>query len=177
MMSEKRVLGAKVKGGATVPKNTNTPSSFGAVWDAGGYFQPSTSNEVLTIPRPKRRGRYQIRVAVRWMNPWSIANDPPPSYDEFAKMNYYTYITINGGLLGNEARATTSPVLSASGTTQYFDTDENLSVGDSIGVKLWQSVGDDVQAFVFLEIRRLGRRVGALASPAPEPADPSADTG
>ena len=67
---------------------------------------------------------------------------------------------------------------SRSGTTQYFATDENLSVGDSIGVRLWQSVGNEVQASVFLEIRRLGRRVGAVASPAaPEPADPLADTG
>ena len=176
-MSGRRVHGAKVQGGASVSKNTHTPSTFTAVWDSDGYFQPSTSNEVLTIPRPKRRGRYQIRVAVRWMNPWSFANQPPPSYDEFAKMNYYTYITINGGLLGNEARATASPVLSASGTTQYFATDENLGVGDSVGVGLLQTAGDDVQATVFLEIRRLGRRVGALASPAPESADPSADTG
>jgi len=160
-----------------VPKNTHTTSSFRAVWDSDGFFRPTTSNEVLTIPRPKRRGRYQIRVAVRWMNPWSFANQPPPSYDEFAKMNYYTYITINGEVLGNEARATTSPVLSATGTTQYFATDENLGVGDSVGVGLWQSVGNEVQATVFLEIRCLGRRVGALASPAPEPADPSADTG
>lgn len=176
-MSELRVRGAKVNGASTVPKNTHTTASFGTVWDSDGYFNASASTEVLTIPRPKRRGRYQIRVAVRWMNPWGITGDPPPSYDEFVTMNYYTYITVNGDLLGNEARATASPVLGASGTTQYFATDENLGFGDSVGVRLWQSVGDDVQAFVFLEIRRVGPRVAAPASVMPVPSDPLSDTG
>ncbi len=173
-MAEKRVRGAKVEGGAVVPRNTHTPASFGAVWDSDGYFQPADSLEVLSIPRPKRKGRYQIRVAVRWMNPWDIAGDPPPPYEEFVAMRYYTYITVNGALLGNEARATASPVPSANGTTQYFATDENLNVGDSVGVKLWQSIGDHIQASVFLEIRRLGPRVSALVNVVP---DPLSDTG
>jgi hypothetical protein len=174
-MAEKRIRGAKVWGGAAVPKSTQTPAIFGEVWDSDGYFQPAASKEVLTIPRPKRRGRYQIRVAVRWMNPWSLSGDPPPSFDEFATMYYYTHITINGQMLGNEARATAAPVLPAGGTTQYFAADENLGAGDAVGVKLWQSVGDTVQAIVFLEIRRLGPRVGALTTSSPPPSDSDAE--
>ncbi len=176
-MAEKRVRGAKVWGGATVPMKTQTQSVFGNVWDSDGYFKPATSKEVLTIPRPKVRGRYQIRVAVRWMNPWSLMGDPPPSYEEFTEMSYYTFVSINGELLGNEARATAAPVLNASGTTQYFATDVNLAAGDSVGVGLWQSVGIDIQAIVFLEIRRLGRRVPALTTSAVDPATGSIDTG
>lgn len=176
-MADERVRGAKVQGGATVPKNTQTTSSFGVVWDSDGYFQPTVDNGVLTIPRPRCRGRYQIRVAVRWMNPWSLPGGPPPSFDEFVGMLYHTYITVNGELLGNEARATAAPVIPATGTTQYFAADENLSFGDSVGVKLWQSVGEDVMAHVFLEIRRLGRRASALTTSASGPSDSAVDTG
>lgn len=175
-MADQRVRGAKVKGGATVPKDIATPSSFDVVWDSDGFFQPSVDSNVLTIPVPKRRGRYQIRVAVRWMNPWTLHGDPPPSFDEFTGMLYHTYITINDGLLGNEARATAAPVIPATGTTQYFAADENLNVGDSVGVKLWQSVGQEVMAHVHLEIRRLGRRCAALTTFTPEPSGPWSET-
>ena len=122
-MAELRVRGARVEGWAAVPSKIQTPATFRVIWDSDGYFQPDDSPEVLTIPRPKRRGRYQIRVAVRWMNPWDIACDPLPPYEEFAAMKYYTCVMVNGGLLGNDARATALPVLSANGTTQYFATD------------------------------------------------------
>jgi len=176
-MTDQRVLGAKGRGGATVPKKTATPASFDVVWDSDGFYQPSGDHTVLTIPRPKLRGRYQIRVAVRWMNPWNQNYDPPPSFDDYVEMYYHAYVTINDQLLGNEARATAAPVIPATGTTQYFAADANLGVGDSVGVKLWQSVGHEVVARVHLEIRRLGRRCAALTTFAPEPSDSSEDNG
>lgn len=176
-MAEQRLHGAELKGSTTVPKKQLTPAVFGAVWDSDGYFRPSESKHVLTIPRPKRRGRYQVRVAVRWMNPWIREMNPLPTYDEFAQMIYYTCFTINDGLLGNEARATASPVLSATGTTQYFAADANLGFGDSVGVKLNHSVGDTVDAFVFFEIRRLGPRVAGISTFATGPMNSAADIG
>ena len=176
-MADQRVRGAKGKGGAMVPKKTATPALFDVVWDSDGFYQPSGDHTVLTIPRPKLRGRYQIRVAVRWMNPWNQNYDPPPSFDDYVEMYYHAYITINDQLLGNEARATAAPVIPAGGTTQYFAADGNLGAGDAVGVKLWQSVGHEVMAHVHLEIRRLGRRVAALTTFEPAPSDSSDDTG
>ncbi len=176
-MADERVRGAKVRGGGSIPKNTHTPAIFNVIWDSDGYFRPTIDNGVLTIPRPRRRGRYQIRVAVRWMNPWGLPGGARPSYDDYSKMNYYTCITVNDSLLGNEARATAAPVLAATGTTQYFAVDENLGLGDSVGVRLWQSVGDDVMANVFLEIRRLGPRASALTTSATGSSDSASDTG
>jgi len=111
------------------------------------------------------------------MNPWSLPGGSPPSYEDYSRMNYYTFVTVDDSLLGNEARATAAPVLAAAGTTQYFAVDENLSFGDSVGVKLWQSVGEDVMANVFLEIRRLGPRASALTTSASGPSDSEVDTG
>jgi hypothetical protein len=176
-MADKKLRGAKLHGNLVVPRETHTPARFAAVWDSDGYFQPGVSDEVLTIPKVKRRGRYQIRVAVRWMNPWTEQGEPPPSYDDFCAMDYYSYLTINGNLLGNDARATAAPVLVAAGTTQYFAVDENLGLGDSVGLMLWQTAGNNVWATVFLEIRRLGRRVAALTTSAAGPPDASEDAG
>jgi hypothetical protein len=118
---------------------------------------------VLTVPTPRRAGRYQIRVAVRWINPWPREphGDPPP-LDVLIRSYYYTCIEVNGQILGTEARATATAVPGAKGTTQYFATDANLDANDKVGVTLWHSFGADVDAHVRLEIRRLGPKVAEL---------------
>ena len=40
-MADKRVRGAKGKGGATVSKETATPASFDVVWDSDGFYPVS----------------------------------------------------------------------------------------------------------------------------------------
>ncbi len=154
-----RIRGAKLQGFTRVPNKTHTPATFGEIWDSDNYFKPGESKEVLTIPSPRRAGYYQIRVAIRWMNPWNGlgTNTPPyPPMEELSESNYYTYVTINGQLLGNEARATANPVRAATGTTQYFTVDENLKANDRVGVCLWHGLGTDIDAAAYLEIRRLG---------------------
>lgn len=64
-MAEQRLRGAKLKGATSVPKNIHSPATFDLVWDSSGYFRPDVSTQVLTVPRPKRRGRYQTRAAGR----------------------------------------------------------------------------------------------------------------
>jgi hypothetical protein len=177
-----QLRGAKVKGVINVENRVLTAARFSAVWDSDGYFQPAESNEVLVIPSPRRAGRYQIRVAVRWMNPWEgIYGQPPyPPMEELTNSLYYTCVRINDQLQGNDARATANAVRAAAGTTQYFAVDANLDAGDRVGIGLGHDFGTDIQATVFLEIRRLGRKVhevGDLAGAAevdsagPEPFD------
>ena len=177
-----RVRGAKLQGGAHVPNKTPTPATFGEIWDSDNYFRPDESKEVLTIPSPRRAGYYQIRVAIRWMNPWNgpgSITPPYPPMEELSESMYYTYVTINGQLLGNEARATANPVRAAAGTTQYFTVDENLNANDRVGVGLWQGLGTDIDAMAFLEIRRLGSLApmrGRPGAPMAVPSNTSGDT-
>lgn len=154
-----RVRGAKLQGFTPVPGKTHTPATFEEIWDSDNYFRPNESKEVLTIPA-RRAGYYQIRVAIRWMNPWNGpgSNTPPyPPMEQLSESMYYTYVTINGQSIGNGARATANPVRAAAGTTQYFTVDENLKANDRVGVCLWHhGLGTDINAAVFLDIRRLG---------------------
>jgi hypothetical protein len=90
------------------------------------------------------------------MNPWAVANDPPPEWGDFQKMAFSAQVFVNRKLVGNDARATAFPVLAATGTTQYFALDTDLRKGDSVELSLYQTVESEVTATGFLEIRRLG---------------------
>ena len=173
-MAERRVRGALVRGGANVPDRTLQPAGFSKIWDTDGFYDPG-QRQVLTIPTSRRSGRYQIRVAVRWMNPWHQLGDPVPPLDELFQSYYYSCVTVNGDLVGNQARATAAAVPAATGTTQYYDVDANLRKKDKVGVNLWQSFGTEVMAGVHLEIRRLGPVVPEVTDHAlPSPVSESA---
>lgn len=165
-MSWFSLVGAKVQGLETVPSDASRQADFPrAVWDTGGFYQP-TANNVLVVRSARGAGYYQIRVAIRWTNPWhDMAPDPIPliSADDLLQKYYYTSIEINGETVG-DGRSTALPVPGATGTTQHFAVEANLDFKDRVGVKLYQNFGVDVRAYVFLGIRRLGRKVPLLTS-------------
>lgn len=160
-MFDLKLRGAKAEGTVYVTGSTLTPASFSLkVWDSDGFYGPGSTTEVFTIPSPRRAGRYQIRVAVRWMNPWSGDFEPPPypAMEELTQSYYAAYVTVNDQRIGNDARATANPVRSATGTTQYFAVDANLNAKDRVCVILWHGFDTEIRTQAFLEIRRLGRK-------------------
>ncbi len=178
-MFETRLRGAKAEGLVNVPGTTHTPAALSIkIWDSDGYFGPEGTTEVFTIPTPRRAGRYQIRVAIRWMNPWAgVHGGPPyPAIEELTQFSYHTYLTVNDQGLGNAARATANPVRAATGTTQYFAVDTNLNAGDRVGLHLYHGFGSAIDASVVFEIRRLGRKplMNVVAS---APGGPTIDVG
>jgi hypothetical protein len=165
-MSWFSLVGAKVQGQEMVPSDTHHQADFpSAVWDTNAFYTP-TANNVLVVRSPRRAGYYQIRVAVRWTNPWhDMAPDPMPlvSADDLLQKYYHTYIEINGNSVG-DGRSTALPVPGATGTTQHFAAEANLDFNDAVSVKLWQNLGVEVRAYVYLGLRRLGREVSLLAA-------------
>jgi hypothetical protein len=156
-MPEKRLRGAKVKGTLQVPGNTQTLAEYETeVWDSHQFFRPNTSRTALKVHRQELDGRYQIRVAVRWMNPWQQQGDPLPDWDTYKEMEFVAQLQVNGNLVGNDARATSQPVLKATGTTQYFAVNTDLRRDDVVELQVFQTVGPLVNATAFLEILRMG---------------------
>lgn len=175
-MFNRRLRGAKALGVTTVPPRTLTNPHLSAEWDSDGYLTTHDGVKVMKVPSPRRAGRYQIRVAVRWLNPWQDPGSIPPPYppmDELTTWMYYSYIEVNGQLLGNEARATANPVRAARGTTQYFAADANLNAGDRVTMGFSHHYSEPIVNNVYLEIRRLGPKVHELtgAAGAPSAAD------
>lgn len=170
-MFDQKLRGAKAEGTIHVAGLTHTPASFShIVWDSDGYCGPGSMTEMLTIPSPRRAGRYQIRVAVYWLNPWSgvFGQRPYPAMEDLTQSSYHAYVTVNDLRIGNDARATANPVRSATATTQYFAVDANLSANDRVRLVLWHDFNSEIQSQAFLEIRRLGRKpLMNAAKPAP----------
>lgn len=137
-------FGAKVYGYNAVPSGTHTVASFSTEqWDVGGFFNP-IDPYVIEVPALKDlSGRYEIHVAVRWYNP-----EGPVGSNSY----FYTYLKVNGMNVGNDARATKSMVTGASGTTQYYSVEVNLSLGDTVEVGLWQGFGVPIDADVTLTV-------------------------
>jgi len=167
-MSNKRLRGAKVKGGATVQTNPTSPADTivsydSAIWDSDGFFDPSVSNQVLRVPRRRLAGRYQIRVMIRWINPWNpeFGPEPPPPFSKYFEWNYQAFIRVNGERIGNDARFTAAGVPATKGTHMNFAVDANLEKKDEVAIHLYTTIDEPipVRAEYWLEIRRLGPKV------------------
>jgi hypothetical protein len=162
-----RLHGAKVDGGASVPHITNTIGNFrSAIWDSDGYFNRDVQRNVLKVPRSRLAGRYQIRVAIRWINPWNpeYGPEPPPPFSKYFEWNYQAFIRVNGERIGHDARFTAAGVPAAKGTHMNFAVDANLENQDEVAIHFYTTIEalNPISTEYWLEIRRLGRTITEL---------------
>jgi len=148
---------AKVTAGShPVPADEKTAIPFQHVeWDSDGYFDDQETTR-LTVPAGLG-GRYFVQVAIRWHN--TEAAPETPIMAEIRDSYYYAFVSLNGSehAVVTNARSTANKVgFGATGTTQHFSFDLDLSDGDFIEARLWQDFFDPVRADVFLELRREG---------------------
>ncbi len=103
--------------------------------DHGGYFDPGEPARI-TIPG-RLGGWYLLLCTIRWMVPEDIQVNLQP--DPVAEMQsyFYSFVELNGIVLGNDARQTANRTTGAKGTWHVMATETALAAGDVLKLIIW----------------------------------------